>query len=319
MQLDKIIAKRDIMKRLIIVFVLLIGMAMHAQQDAQYTQYMYNTISVNPAYAGSRGVLSFNALHRSQWVGLDGAPTTQTFSMNAPLGEKVGLGVSIVNDKIGPSRETYFDADFSYTINLNAQTKLAFGLKAGFNLLDVDFTKLQGGDDSDIYFQNNIDNRFMPNVGVGFYLYGDNYYFGLSAPDLLETDHYEDEANTNSQSFLASEKIHGYLIGGYVFDLSYNLKMKPAFLLKAVSGAPLQVDVSANFLYNERFTLGAAYRWDAAVSAMAGFQITDGLMIGYAYDFDTTELQNYNSGSHEIMLRFEILDRRKVDISPRFF
>lgn len=305
-------------KNLILIILILISASCFAQQDAQYTQYMYNTLSVNPAYAGTKDLLSVVGLHRSQWVGLDGAPSTQTLSINSPISEQIGVGFSVVNDKIGPSSETYIDLDFSYSIKVNKQVDLAFGLKAGLNILDVNFDKLQGGDDQDYTFQNNIDNRVMPNVGVGLYLYSDHYYLGLSAPDLLETDHYN-ELDSSGESFLAKEKIHAYLMGGYVWDLNHELKFKPAFLLKGVSGSPLQVDISSNFMYQEKFILGAAYRWDAAVSLLAGFQVTDRIMLGYSYDFDTTELRTYNSGSHEIILRFEFLSRYNVDLSPRFF
>jgi len=301
--------------KIVIVMLLLAGFFASAQQDAQYTQYMYNTISVNPAYAGSRDVLSVVGLYRSQWVGLDGAPETQTLSIHSPVGNKVGLGLSIVNDEIGPSNETYIDVDFSYTLNVGATAKLALGIKAGANLLSIDYNKLTG--DDDVIFQDNIDNRFMPNVGIGAYWYDDKYYLGLSSPDLLETEHYDDDEV--AESYLAKERLHAYLMGGYVFDLDYNLKFKPAFLVKAVDGAPLQVDISANFLFNEKFTIGAAYRWSAAVSGIAGFQISDQLMIGYAYDQETTELRRYNSGSHEIVLRFELFKNVGNTISPRFF
>jgi len=301
--------------KILIVMLLLAGFFVSAQQDAQYTQYMYNTISVNPAYAGSRDMLSVVGLYRSQWVGLDGAPETQTLSIHSPVGNKVGLGLSIVNDKIGPSNQTYLDVDFSYTLNVGTTAKLALGIKAGANLLNVDYNKLTGEDD--MIFQNNIDNRFMPNVGIGAYWYDEKYYLGLSSPDLLETEHYDDDEV--AESYLAKERLHAYLMGGYVFDLDYNLKFKPAFLVKAVDGAPLQVDISANFLFNEKFTIGAAYRWSAAVSGIAGFQISDQLMIGYAYDQETTELRKYNSGSHEIVLRFELFKNVGNTISPRFF
>ena len=304
------------MKNKILIVILVLGcFYANAQQDAQYTQYMYNTISVNPAYAGTRGALNVVGLYRSQWVGLDGAPETKTLSIHSPVGKKVGLGLSIVNDEIGPSSETYIDIDFSYTLNVGVTSKLALGIKAGANLLSVDYNKLAG--DDDVIFQDNIDNRFMPNVGIGAYLYDDNYYLGLSSPDLLETEHYDDDEV--AESYLAKERLHAYLMGGYVFDLDYNLKFKPAFLVKAVDGAPLQVDISANFLFNEKFTIGAAYRWSAAVSGLAGFQISDQLMIGYAYDQETTELRRYNSGSHEIVLRFELFKNIGSTISPRFF
>lgn len=297
-----------------------------AQQDAQYTQYMYNTISVNPAYAGSRGVMSITGLHRSQWVGLDGAPRTQTLTLNTPMGEenRVGLGVSVVNDEIGPTNETYFDIDFSYTIPTSDRGKLSFGLKAGGHLLDVDFQRLTQFDINDPNFQNNIENKFSPNVGVGIYYHSDKFYLGFSAPNLLETDHFDEGAtvgNSDSSTFVAEERINYYLISGYVFDLSDTVKFKPAVLSKLVFGTPLQVDVSANFLLYDRLTLGAAYRWSAAVSAMAGFQVSDSMMIGFAYDRETTELgrTEFNDGSYEVMLRFELFRKYNRMLTPRFF
>ncbi|MBU2945545.1 PorP/SprF family type IX secretion system membrane protein [Zobellia uliginosa] len=293
---------------------------LHAQQDAQYTQYMYNTISVNPAYAGSRGVFSIAALHRSQWVGLDGAPTTQTLNFHTPVSNRIGLGLSIVNDEIGngTNQDTYVDAAFSYTVKTSDEGKLSFGLKAGGHLLNVDFTKLRNyGAESNL---PNIDNKFSPNIGAGVYYHTDHFYAGLSVPNFLQTEHF-DNSNTNASSFLAEERMNFYFITGYVFDVNDRLKFKPAGLVKVVKGAPLQIDLSANFLLNDKFSLGAAYRWDAAVSALFGFQITDQFMVGLAYDRETTDLgaTRFNDGSFEIFLRFEFLNRYKRVITPRFF
>ncbi|MCI4443281.1 MAG: type IX secretion system membrane protein PorP/SprF [Lentimicrobium sp.] len=302
-----------------LILVLLSGIS-YAQQEAQYTQYMYNTIVVNPAYAGSRDAMSIFALHRTQWVGLDGAPVTNNFSIHTPInGSNVGLGLSVVNDKIGPSDENNIAVDFSYTIHTSDRYKLSFGLKASANLLNVDFTKLHIYNPGDPRFQDNIDNKFSPNIGAGIYLHSDNTYFGLSAPYLLETKHFDKSANNSSSSFIAREKIHYYFIAGHVFDLSANVQFKPSILTKMVQGAPLQVDISGNFLINEKFTAGLAYRWDAAFSALVGFQVSDSWFIGYSYDMDTTKLANYNSGSHEIFLRFELFNKNDRIISPRFF
>ncbi|WP_268848635.1 PorP/SprF family type IX secretion system membrane protein [Flavobacterium aestivum] len=298
--------------------VLLISVASYAQQDAQYTQYMYNTIIVNPAYAGTRQSMNIFALHRRQWVGIEGAPVTNTISINTPISEsKVGLGVSVVNDQIGPSDENNIAVDFSYTINTSEEYKMSFGLKASANLLNVDFTKLDQYP-GDPIFEQNVDNKFSPNVGVGFYLHSDYSYIGLSAPNLIETEHF-DKSATSSESHIAKEKINYYLIAGYVFELGPSVKFKPSLLTKYVPGAPLQVDVSANFLINEKFVGGLAYRWSAAVSAMIGFQASDSWFIGYSYDFDTTALASYHSGSHEIFLRYELFKKYDKMISPRFF
>lgn len=284
-----------------------------AQQDSQYTQYMYNTSIINPAYAGSRGVTSINTLYRTQWVGLNGAPKTIQGSINAPIGNNIGLGFSVVNDEIGPSKESNINADFSYTLNLN-KYKLSFGLKAGINILDVNFNELVY--DNQDPNATNIDNRLSPNLGVGLYLHdSERWYIGLSSPNLLKTDHYSETVSSSK----INEEIHAYFIGGYVFTLSDNTKFKPAFLLKTVTGSPLAIDLSANFLFVDKFTLGAAYRLDAAVSALAGFQISEQLMVGYAYDYETTEFSKYNSGSHELFLRFELFSAKNNLVNPRFF
>jgi type IX secretion system PorP/SprF family membrane protein len=309
------------MRRKIIGLVLiLMSVASYAQQDSQFTQYMYNTINVNPAYAGSRETMSIFALHRTQWVGLDGAPVTNTASIHTPInGSNVGLGVSIINDRIGPSNENNISVDFSYTIPASDRYKLSFGLKATANLLNVDFTKLNQYDQNDYSFDTNIDNKFSPNIGVGLYLHSDNTYVGLSAPNLLETKHFDRYASTGANSHIATEKIHYYLIAGHVFDLSPSVKFKPSTMIKAVQGAPLQVDLSGNFMINDKFVAGVAYRWSAAVSAMVGFQASDSWFIGYGYDLETTKLANYNSGSHEIFLRYELFNKYNKIISPRFF
>ncbi|QCX00924.1 type IX secretion system membrane protein PorP/SprF [Aggregatimonas sangjinii] len=293
-----------------------------AQQDAQYTQYMYNTVSVNPAYAGSRGVLSIAALHRSQWIGLDGAPTTQTLNLHTPITERLGVGLSIVNDEIGngTNQDTYFDAVFSYTVPVSEQGKLSFGLKAGGHLLNIDFSKLRNySNEANGAGLNNIDKKFSPNFGAGIYYHTNVFYAGLSVPNFLKTEHFD--TSEGGTSFLAQERMNIYLITGYVFDFDRGIKLKPAALLKAVQGAPLQLDISANVMFNEKFTLGVAYRWDAAVSALFGFQISDAFMVGLAYDRETTELGStqFNDGSFEVMLRYELLAKYKGVITPRFF
>jgi len=303
---------------LAIIFSVFCSLETEAQQDAQYTQYMYNTLSVNPAYAGSRETFSALLLHRSQWVGLDGAPDTQTLNLHSPVGasKKVGLGLSVINDNIGPTHETYFDVAFSYTVNTSETGKLSFGLKGGGHLLDVNYDELSQFNGGDALLQDNIENKFSPNVGVGVYYHSNNqWYLGLSAPNLLETQHFDENALS-----VAKERINYYLIGGYVFDINTDLKFKPSFLLKGVQGAPLQADISFNGLVKEKFVLGLAYRWSAALSGLLGYQITDGLMLGVAYDRETTDLgkTKFEQGSYELFLRYEIFDRPKI-LSPRFF
>jgi type IX secretion system PorP/SprF family membrane protein len=303
--------------RLVLLFLCVVG---YAQQDSQFTQYMYNTININPAYAGSRETMSVFILHRTQWVGLDGAPLTNTASIHTPINDSnIGIGMSIVSDKIGPSEENNIAIDFSYTIPTSDRYKLSFGLKASANLLNIDFNKLNKYDKNDYSFDTNIDNKFSPNIGVGVYFHSNNTYIGLSAPNLLETKHFDRYAGTGANSHVATERIHYYLIAGHVFDVSDSVKFKPSMLTKLVEGAPLQVDLSGNFLINEKFMAGVAYRWSAAISAMVGFQISNSWFVGYGYDLETTRLSNYNSGSHEIFLRYELFDKYDRIITPRFF
>ena len=293
---------------------MLTGIVSNAQQDAQYTQYMYNTINVNPAYAGSRDVLSIFGLYRTQWVGLDGAPKTNALSINSPIGDtRLGAGLTFVNDQLGPTVENQISADISYSIPTSQDFKLSFGVKGTANLFNLDKTKLRAVDPNDAQYQN-LNTKFTPNVGAGLYFHSNKTYLGVSIPNFLQTIRYAD----NSVS-VNKERMNLYVIGGRVFELSSDLKLKPAFLAKAVQGAPLQVDLSANFMFVDKFVLGAAYRWSAAVSLMAGFQATEGLYLGYGYDLETTRLRNYNSGSHEIFLRYEFFKRQKRIVSPRFF
>jgi len=300
----------------LIFLVLVSSSGLYAQQDAQYTQYMYNTMSVNPGYAGSRGHMSIAALYRSQWVGLDGAPTSQTINIHSPIGYRgVGLGFSVVNDKIGPTSETNFDIDFSYTIYTSDEGRLSFGLKASGNLLDVKFSELNQFT-SDPNLAVDIDNRFSPNFGAGVYYHTNKFYAGLSVPRFLQTSHF-DESSLSS----AKEQMNFYLITGYVWDINRFLKFKPTLLTKLVQGAPLQVDISANFMMSDKLVLGAAYRWDAALSGMAGFYISEGFFAGVAYDREVTELGNaaFNDGSFEIILRYDFIKTKGQMKSPRFF
>lgn len=287
----------------------------YGQQDSQFTQYMYNTVTVNPGYAGSRGVLSVYGLHRTQWVGLEGAPVTNNFTISSPVTERLGLGLSVINDRLGISSQNNIMLDVSYWIPTSDNFKLAFGVKASANFLNVDYGKLTKRHSVDVLFENkNIDNKFRPNIGAGLYWYSDKTYVGLSIPFMLETKYYDN----NIQS-TASQRMHFDAIAGHVFDLTEQVKFKPAALVKYVAGAPLQVDLSANFLFYDKLTLGAAYRWSAAMSALVGFQISDSFLIGYAYDKDTTRLGSFNSGSHEIFLRYEIFKKYDKIIAPRFF
>lgn len=303
------------MKKITVLLLAVISVSgLYAQQESQFTQYMYNTITINPGYTGTRGSISILGMYRTQWVGLDGAPKTASFSVDTPINAKGdGIGLTIENDRIGPSDETYFNANYAYSIPLSYKTKLSLGIRAGGSSFQVDYNKLTIAD-PDPQLQGVL-SKFSPNIGAGGYLYSDKWYAGVSVPNILETKFYDDIRQS-----VASTQMHLYIIGGYVFDLTNDIKLKPASLIKVVSGAPIAVDLSANVLFNDKFTLGAGYRWDGAISALAGFSISQGLYIGYAYDYDTHNLGNYNSGSHEIFLRFELVSSSRTKmLTPRFF
>jgi type IX secretion system PorP/SprF family membrane protein len=290
----------------------------NAQQDPQYTQYMYNMNVVNPAYAGSRGTLSLGLLGRSQWTSVDGAPKTLTFDVHAPLGKKVGVGLSVIADEIGPAKETNIYADFSYTLTTSEEGRLAFGLKGGVTLLNVNLLDVvlpQTSNAGDPVFDENINDTF-PNFGAGVYYYTNKWYAGFSVPNILKSEHL-DKDNINTK---ASEEVHYFLTGGYVFDLSSTLKFKPSLMFKGVTGAPVSIDINANFLMYDRFEVGASYRIEDAVSLLFNFGVTPDFRIGYAYDYTISEFSNSQTGgSHEIILLYDIDFSKKNLKSPRFF
>lgn len=293
-----------------------------AQQDPQYTQYMYNMSVVNPAYAtGVESTLSLGSLYRTQWVGAVGAPKTLTLFAHMPVNKKVEVGFSLISDDIGDGakKEDNFFADFAYLLEFNNNHKLSLGLKAGFTSIKTNFNGFvfESGDAStDLAFSENV-NNIMPNIGAGVFYFTDKYYVGLSAPNLLATKHIEQRSGIYA---FGSENIHAFLTAGYVFTLSDTFKFKPSFMSKYVKGAPVSLDVSANFLYNDMFEFGAAYRFGDAVSAMMNVKATSSIRVGYAYDYNTSNLGQFNSGTHEIFVLFNLdLSSKGFDKLPRFF
>ncbi|WP_067029562.1 type IX secretion system membrane protein PorP/SprF [Allomuricauda sp. CP2A] len=287
--------------------VLLLGCCtVSAQQDPQFTQYMYNTMSVNPAYAGSQGYLTALLMHRSQWVGVNGAPNTQVLAVDSPLENKLGVGGILAHDALGPSSEIFVDGNVSYTIQLDSTNrKLSFGLKVGGRLFDVDFSKGLT-EDPDVAFQNNIKSKFFPTIGAGLYYQTRDSYLGFAVPNFFSQKHYDGE-----EQEIAAERLHYYFIGGKFFELTPEIVLRPAFFVKWVPGAPMIADVSVNAVLRETFTFGVAYRWDDSFSTLLGLQITPNLNAGYAYDLTTSNLANYTGGSHEIFLRYQFKELKK--------
>lgn len=303
--------------------IMVLSFQSNAQQDPQFTQYMYNMSVINPAYAtANEGILNLGGHYRTQWVGLEGAPKTGSFFAHTPINDKIEMGISFTNDNIGDIvNENNVYADFAYVLPVGIESKISLGLKAGFTFFDATFDGfiLQSGDRStDVAFNENISKAF-PNLGIGAFFFTDNYYLGLSAPNMLTTKHIETE---NGVKATGVQNVHYFFTGGYVFDINENLKLKPAFMAKAVSGAPLAVDVTANVLINEKLEAGLGYRVGDAVSALVNFRIRPDLRVGYAYDYTTSNLGSFNSGSHEIFVLFDV-DlfgfKKGYDRSPRFF
>lgn len=286
-----------------------------AQQDPHYTQYMYNMNVINPAYAGSKENLSFGLLYRKQWVELEDAPTTFTFSGSTPIGKNVGLGLSLISDEIGPVKEQNAYVDFSYTLNLGGEHRLAFGLKAGATFHKVDFNMIRPTlpDPADGVFGENVSNAYL-NMGAGMFYYTDKYYLALSVPNMLNAKHMD----FNGREY-GNEVQHYFLTGGYVFDLTSNIKFKPFAMFKSAFDAPSSLDVSTNFLFNEKFEIGATYRLDDSFGGMVNYAISPSLRIGYAYDHIVSDLNVTTPSSHEVILLFDLNFPKKVSRSPRFF
>nr|WP_297787734.1 type IX secretion system membrane protein PorP/SprF [uncultured Allomuricauda sp.] len=286
----------------LLVLIMAIGVA-RAQKEPQYTQYMYNIGSFNPAYVGTVETPEIIGLYRAQWVDIPGAPTTIRGGANIPFNnEKMGLGINIVNDVLGPSKQTYFDVAYSYEIQLSDDTKLSFGLNAGGSSLNVDYSEgtFEQGSDPSLLGDNY--SSFYPTVGAGLFMYHEeDWYLGASVPNFLTDELYNDEVATIVEDYMQLN-----VIGGYVFQLSDRTKFKPAFLVNYLQGSPVTVNLSANFQFIDALTIGASYRFDNAVSGLAGFQISNAMFIGYSYDYNTNGLGEYSGGSHEAILKFYI-------------
>jgi len=304
----------------IIILLVLIGFSIKAQQDAMYTHYMFNTLSVNPAYAGSRDALTITGLHRSQWVSFPGAPKTQTLTVHSPVFNKnTGIGISVINDKIGPTNTTSLYLDFSYRIKITEKAKLAFGLKGGLNLMSNNLSQLSLDESNDPAFIADINSNVLPNFGFGMYYSTDKFYAGVSIPKLLENDFKTN--STSGGTDLTSEKRHYFLILGSVFKLTETIKLKPTGFVKIANGAPIQGDITSTFIFNDKFWVGGMFRTGDALGILAGLNITDQFALGYSFDWsyaNTTMV--YNGGSHEIMLRYDFIYKNDKKIrSPRYF
>lgn len=289
---------------------------MHSQQDPHYTQYMYNMNVINPAYAGSKENLTMGLLYRKQWIEIEDAPTTFSLSGSMPVGKNVGMGLSVISDKIGPVEENNVYGDFSYTLNLGGEHRLAFGLKAGVTFQKVGLNSLIQPTlpdlDDDAFAQDTNNTKF--NIGTGLFYYTERYYLAFSIPNMLKTVHLD----YNGVKY-GNEVQHYFLTGGYVFDLNPNLKFKPFAMVKSAFNSPTSLDVSTNFLFNQKFEIGATYRLEDSFGAMLNYAISPNVRIGYAYDHIVSDLNITTPSSHELILLFDLNFPKKVSRSPRYF
>lgn len=300
--------------RLILGLTVMICSVSWSQQDPQFSQYFDNTLFVNPAYAGSKGLLNVTGIHREQWVGFDGRPRSTTLSVHSPLNyESVGVGLTMVADEVGPVRQTMFYGDFSYTLKLNDKGhKLAFGLKAGLNMITTQTADLTTTVASDPKLTQNVRNQINPNFGFGIYYHTPSFFFGASTPKILENT-YDGSESENK------ERRHYFAIAGGVFKLSNYWKLRPTAQLKMTLGAPISIDISAAGIYKEKVWFGAMYRLNAAFGVFAQYQITPQFKLGVASDFGASALRNFNYGTFEMMLSYDFVFKKEGIRSPRYF
>ena len=297
------------------------SLTIHAQQAPMYTHYMNNTLVVNPAYAGSRDALTVTAINRMQWVDFEGAPVTQSITMHSPLeNDHIGLGFSILNDKIGPTNLTSVVIDYAYRFKLTENSKMSFGLSIGANLFQANLSALQLDVQNDPVFLNNINNHVTPDIGFGAYYSRERFYAGFSIPNLLETSYSEIDQG-NGVSLIGKEQRHYFFIAGALFHVNDNLDFKPTSFVKVTTAAPIEADLTASFIIQKRFLLGAMFRTGDAIGGLVGFDVTDQFHVGYSYDWSYgLQTARYNKGSHEIVLRYDFIILNKKQIhSPRYF
>jgi len=304
------------LRKIIFIFLILFSVVGHGQQDVQFTQYMYNMSVINPAYTGSQGTLSISAMGRTQWAGIPGAPLTFSSSINAPVGKNMGLGLSLIADQIGPVKEQNVYGDYSYTIKTANDGNIAFGIKAGVTFQSIDFNSLSIEIEDDPLLDRNNLNKTFPNFGAGVFYYNDQFYAGLSMPNIIESRHFEKE---NGAVSYASEKMHFFFATGYVFDVSQTVKLKPSIMMKGTQGAPLSIDFAGNLLLDEKIEFGIAYRLNNTIIGMLNLHFSKTMRIGYAYDYTMSNYSQFNSGSHEIFLLYNLVKLENKSKSLRVF
>ena len=300
---------------LIVFFLLGICVTASAQQDPMFTQYMHNPVSINPAYAGSRGTLNVVAMHRQQWVGIDGAPKTLALSINSPfIKYNVGIGFTLLYDQLGPIKQTGLFGDYSYHLKIKNKTKLALGLKGGLSIIEKDLNNLTHYNEDDYLAINGYQKLYLPNFGLGTYLYSDRYYLGVSIPKLLQNS-----LSDNENTLVNKEQRHYFIAGGLVIDVAENIKFKPSSTVRIVKGSPVSTELSLAVLLNDRLWLGGMYRIGDALGGLVKFELSKELSIGYSYDYALSKLGEYSQGTHEIFISYDFVRKGRKILSPRYF
>ncbi len=293
-----------VFKHITIIAILLNTLSLFAQHTLQFTQYEFNTVAFNPAYAGTREDINATLLNRNQWVNVDGAPVTQTFTGDTNIpGSNVGVGLSFINDKIGFENTTYAYADISYTVMFNNYHRLSLGLKAGATKYSLDSELLMDSDAINDSYIDNISNEWQPNFGFGIYYRSDNWFLALSSPKVINSIPTTSKVHTKTSKY-----INLYITGGYIFNLSRSLKLKTTSLvaLRTDNTKDVAYNLTASFLINDNLTIGGSYRIGDAVGLLTTVNIFDNLKAGYAYEYNTSKLGNSSVGSHEVFLNYKV-------------
>ncbi len=306
------------MRKYIFIFGLFLafGLKGFCQQDPQYSQYMFNGLLINPAYAGSRELVSMTLLDRIQWVGIQGAPKTATFSIHGPTkGEKNAFGASLYYDKLGITSQIAGHAVYAYRMQLGAAT-LSLGLQGGvMNHANRWSEAVTTDPDGGTPLQNQ--SAILPLVGTGAYLYSHRFYAGLAVPNFIPNKY--ENPNTVAGTVAAKQKVHVFATSGMVIPLGENVEFKPSYVLKYTENAPLELDLNVSFLMHKQLWIGASYRTKDAMVVILEYIFKNEFRIGYAFDYTLTKLGNYNSGSHEIMLGLDMgWDKSRIK-TPRYF
>ncbi|WP_282036053.1 PorP/SprF family type IX secretion system membrane protein [Saccharicrinis aurantiacus] len=307
--------------KILIVILMLFATSIHktkAQQQALFTQYMFNGLAINPAYAGSHETLSATAHFRNQWVGFDGAPKTQSFSLHGPLKkDKVALGLLVLHDKIGVTSVTTIAPSYAYRLHFGGNNILSLGLQANITNGKSAFTELNPTNSNDVALNRDV-NKWFPNFGFGAYFYNTKYYIGLSVPTIL-SNNFTNDADIEDEVTNSEVKPYLTLTGGYLFQLSNNFALKPSTMLRTNYGAPVTLDINANAYFLESLGVGVSYRWNESVSAIFEIFVTEDIRIGYSYDMIINDINKAASGSHEIMINYRFPFSKDRIVTPRYF